>query len=84
MKIIASLLIVLVAILLCISMAASYIAGSKDLMPQEENAPIILVTNQLSSEPTIMILIGFGLIGIAGLGRRKLLTKENSDNLSDS
>ncbi len=78
MKIIASLLIVLVAIPLCISMATSYIAESHDLLPQDEYAPIFLVSNKLSSEPAIMILIGFGLIGIAGIGRRKLLNKESS------
>jgi hypothetical protein len=58
-------------------MATSYIAGSKDLISQVEYAPINLVSHKFSSEPAIMIFVGFGLIGIAGIGRRKLLTKEN-------
>ena len=79
MKIIKSLLIVIVALPLCISIATSYIAESKELNSEKEYAPIVLVSYKLSSEPAIMILVGFGLIGIAGIGRRKLLTRRNDE-----
>ena len=76
-KILKSLLIVLVTFPLCISMATSYFVESKNLMSQEENASIILVSYKFSSEPAIMILLGFGLLGIAGIGRRMFITKES-------
>jgi hypothetical protein len=79
MKIIKSLLLVIVVLPLFISIAASYIAESKDFNLEKEYAPLVLVSYKLGSEPTIMILVGFGLIGIAGIGRRKFITKGNDE-----
>ena len=78
MKILTSILVVIGAILLCVSMAISYVVESKDLIPQDEYESIILVSYKLKSEPVIMILVGLILIGIAGIGRKRL-SKEKSD-----
>ncbi len=77
MKIVSALLIAILAIPLCISMGTSYIAETKELIAYESHASIYFVSYNLSSEPAMMILFGTGLIAIAGIGRKKLLKKDN-------
>jgi len=77
MKIISALLIALVALpILCISLASSSAVDFNDII-SSDHAAVQLVTYKLKSEPAMMILIGTGLIGIAGIGRRITLKKDN-------
>ncbi len=77
MKIILALLVVVVALPLGLSMATTYFtdvrsAISTDVVPISE-----IISYNLTSEPVMMILIGMGLITIAGIGRKKLIKKNN-------
>jgi len=77
MKIISALLIALVTLpIICFGLASSTDVDFKDII-SSDHASVYLVTNNLNSEPAIMILIGTGLIGIAGIGRRITLKKDN-------
>ena len=77
MKIVSSLLIALSALPLCISIGTSYIADSKELIPPGNHASTYLVSYNLSSEPAMLILIGTCMIALAGIGRKKLIKKDN-------
>ncbi len=77
MKIILALLVIAVALPLGLSMATTYFTDikseiSNDIAPFSE-----LISYNLTSEPVSMILIGMGLITIAGIGRKKLIKKNN-------
>ena len=77
MKIVAAILIALLSLPLCISMGASYIAETDEIIPYFNHASIYFVSNNLRSEPAMMILVGTCLIAIAGIGRKKLSNKDN-------
>ena len=81
MKLISALLIALVALPMSINMAASYIAELKVLIPNDQHAFINVITNYFSSEPVIMLLIGICLIGISGIGRKKLSDKDTGNRV---
>ena len=77
MKIILALLVVAVALPLGLGMATTYFtdirsAVSSDIAPVSE-----IISYNLTSEPVTMILVGMGLITIAGIGRKKLIKKDN-------
>jgi len=77
MKIVSALLIALIALPLSLSMGASYIAETREMIPYFNHASIYFVSNNLSSEPAMMILVGTCLIAIAGIGRKKLSNKDD-------
>ena len=54
-----------------------YIFETKTLISQEVHASMYVVSHNLSSEPAMMILIGASLIAVAGIGRKRLLKKDN-------
>ena len=78
MKILSSLLIVIVTIPICWSVTASYIADIKSDVTHDVHASISLVSVDVSSEPAMMMIIGTGLIALAGIGRKRI-NKKNSD-----
>ena len=80
-KIVSTFLIALVTIPLCVSLSTSSAVDLKELIPGGSHASFYSVTYNLSSEPVMMILLGTGLIGIAGIGRKRLL-KKDSDHKS--
>ena len=75
MKIISILLIASVTIPLCMSLAAPSVVGLKEFIPGSTHTSLNLVTRNLNSEPVMMIFLGTGLIGIAGIGRKISLKK---------
>jgi hypothetical protein len=78
MKIISTLLIASVTIPLCISLTTSSSVDLKQLIPGgNDHASVYLITHSLSSEPSMMLLIGTALIGIAGIGRKRLPKRDN-------
>jgi hypothetical protein len=83
MKILSSILIAVVALPLGVSMGAGYIPDIKSAIPYNIYAISDLVSNNLNSEPAIMILIGMGLITIAGFGRKRLIRKDKDSNQRD-
>ena len=81
MKIIASILILLVTLPICLSLANSSAVDLKDLIPIRDRAIVHLVTYRLDSEPAMMFLLGAGLIGIAGLGKKISLKNDHHQNI---
>ena len=77
MKIVSALLIAFLALPIGISIGTSYISDIKGLIAQNSHASINFVSYNLSSEPAMMLLIGISLIAIGGIGRKKLLKKDN-------
>ena len=77
MKIVSALVIAFLALPIGISMGTSYISDIKGLIAHDSLASINFVSHNISSEPAMMILIGTCLIAIGGIGRKKLLKKDN-------
>ena len=43
-----------------------------DAIAANENTGVVVETNETTVDPTMMILLGSGLVGLAGFGRRRL------------
>ena len=79
MKIFSALLTALIVLSLGISVAASYIANLKVLIPNDDHALMNEIPYYFNSEPAIMLFIGTCLLGVAARGR-KLLSDKNTVN----
>ena len=78
MKIIASLIVVAAALPVGISMISADTTDFKSAIQYSENKITNIVSSHLTSEPAIVFFLGIGLIGIAGIGRKRL-NKRNND-----
>lgn len=79
MKIISTLLLASVTFPIGIALGTSYVSNLNDLLTDGNLSSLYSFSYNINSEPTLMILIGTGLIGIAGLGRKKLSNTDNKN-----
>ena len=81
MKIFSALLTALIVLSLGISVAASYIANLKVLIPNDDHALMNEIPYYFNSEPAIMLFIGTCLLGVAARGRKLLSDKNTANNV---